>query len=109
MSTTTKILLGIIGLLLVACVALRSMVNSRDRIIKEQRRSIELGAQVARQYQQHGEAFRRYLDEERRLSLQRIARINELKAKLNAPRPTRPVPRSKQQLRDSFHGALDAR
>lgn len=109
MTTTTKILLAIIGALLVACVWLRSMVNSRDRIILEQARSIEAGAKVARQYQEHGAAFKSYLDEERRLSLQRIARIEELKAQLNAPRPTRPQPRSKRELRDSFHRALDAR
>lgn len=107
--TTTKILLGIIAVLSITCGILWGMISSRDRIILEQARSIEAGAKVARQYQEHGAAFKSYLDEERRLSLQRIARIEELKAQLNAPRPTRPQPRSKRELRDSFHRALDAR
>ena len=86
-----------------------SMVRSRDRIIADQQRSIRHGHDIARARLEASAALAAYLEQERRLSLERIAQIQELKAQLNAPRPTRHQPRSKRELRDSFHRALDAR
>jgi hypothetical protein len=86
-----------------------SMVRSRDRIIAAKDRSIHYGNDIARVRMEAGRALSVYLEQERRLSLERIAHIEELKAQLNAPRPTRTQPRSKRELRDSFHRALDAR
>jgi hypothetical protein len=86
-----------------------SMVRSRDRIIASKDQSIAHGAEIARARLESGQALACYLEEQRLRSLQRIADIEQLKAQLNAPRNPRPAPRSKRELRDSFHRAIDAR
>ena len=109
MTRLTQILLAIIAALVITVYIQGRVITSQRRTIEHQRRSIEHGAAIAKARLQAGEAFAKYLDEERTRSLRSIAKINELKALLHAPRPTRPVPRNRQQLRDSFHKALDAR
>lgn len=109
MTRLTQVLLAIIAALVITVYIQGRVITSQRRTIEHQRRSIEHGADIAKARLQAGEAFARHLEEERRRSLEAIAKINELKRQLNAPRPTRPQPRTREQLRDSFHRALDAR
>jgi hypothetical protein len=104
------VIIAVLTVLLAASITIGvSMVGSRDRIIAYQRSSIRHGHEIARARLETSEALAAYLEQERRLSLERIAHIEELKAQLNAPRPTRPQPGTKRELRESFHRALDAR
>lgn len=109
MTRLTQILLAIIAALMITVYIQGRVITSQRRTIEHQRRSIEHGADIAKARLEMSEVFARHLEEERRRSIEAIAKINELKALLHAPRPTRHQPRTREQLRDSFHRALDAR
>ena len=95
--------------LLAACVFLVFLLIHKNTVITSMERSIEHGAAIQRIRLEMDSTEAARIERDRQRAVVNIAKIEELKALLNEPRPTRPPARNKRELRDSFHRALDTR
>ena len=109
MTTITKLLAILCGILALACVVLVLQNASKERVIEQQARSIQYGLDRARYGLVIQELIQAEIEASRKESAERLCIIEQLKAELHAPPPVRPKPRSKRELRESIRKALSTR
>jgi hypothetical protein len=109
MTILTKSLAILCGILAVACAVLWGMNASKARVIQQQQRSIEYGAQIARANAVAADFLKAQAEASRKESAERLCRIEELESQLHAPTTPRPMPRSKRELRESVRRAITTR
>lgn len=106
MTTIAKALAILCGILAIACAVLWGMNASKAKVIEQQARSIQYGADIARYGMVVQDLLKAEVERSNKESAERLCEIEELKARFHAPTPARPVPRSKRELRESIRKAL---